>query len=80
VIDRLGKALEEPLETVEIGGVERRGAQRAELARGVLQALGVAAGEDDLGAFGARLPGVSRPMPALPPMTTTVWPSSPGAR
>jgi hypothetical protein len=69
VVDPRGEAVEEALEPVGIGGVERCGAQCAELAPGVLEALGVAAGDDDLGAYGARLPGVLNPMPALPPMT-----------
>jgi hypothetical protein len=54
VVDRRRKAVEEVLEAVGVGGVERRGAQRAELARGVPEALRGAAGEDDVGPFGAR--------------------------
>src|SRR5215216_7742520 len=45
--------MEEPREAFRIGGVEGCAASGAELARGVLQALGIAAGEDDLGPFGA---------------------------
>src|SRR5215207_2946825 len=45
--------MEEPREAFRIGGVEGSAAPGAKLARGVLQALGVAAGENDLGAFGA---------------------------
>src|SRR5262249_53683035 len=45
--------LEEPLEGNRIHGVEDRGAPRAELARGPLQALWIAAGEDQVGSFGA---------------------------
>jgi hypothetical protein len=57
VVDRLGKAVEEALEALGVGGVERRGPQCAELAPGMLETLGIAAGDDDLGAFGARQPG-----------------------
>ena len=35
--------------------------ERAELARGALEALGIAAGEDDVGALGARAPGRLEP-------------------
>jgi hypothetical protein len=34
-----------------VGGVERRGAQRAELARGALEALGITPSEDQLGSL-----------------------------
>ena len=40
-----------------IRGVEGRRAQRAELARGALQALGIPAGEDDVGSLRARSSG-----------------------
>ena len=51
------------------------------LARRPLQTVGVAAGEDHIGALGARpVARVSSPMPALPPMTTTVCPRSSGSR
>src|SRR4051812_27852215 len=53
LVDRLGKVVEEVGERGRIGDVERRGAQRAELARGVIEALAVATGDDDLGALGA---------------------------
>ena len=53
--------LEELLEPVGVGGVEGRGAHGAELAGRALEALGVAAGEDDVGALGARPPGGLEP-------------------
>src|SRR4051812_26669955 len=52
VVDRGRKVLEKPREAIRIGGVEGGAAQGAELARGVLQAPGIAAGDDDLGPFG----------------------------
>src|SRR5215208_3973405 len=55
--------MEEPREAFRIGGVEGSAAAGAELARGVLQALGIAAGEDDLGAFGACPAGGFEPDP-----------------
>jgi hypothetical protein len=36
-----------------VGGVERRGAQRAELARGALETLGITPSEDQLGSLNA---------------------------
>ena len=57
MVDRRGQLVEELLEPVEVGGVEGRRAPRAELGRGALEALGVAAGEDDVGALGAGAPG-----------------------
>jgi hypothetical protein len=51
VVDRR-KLVEEAPEAFEIGGVEGRTAQRAELACGVLNAFRVATGEYDLGALG----------------------------
>jgi hypothetical protein len=55
VVDRLRQLVEEALKALEIGGVERRTAQRADLACGMLDAFRVAAGENDLGALGPRL-------------------------
>ena len=62
-----------------VGGVEGGGAQRAEFALGVLQAVGVAAGEDDVGSLGACSPGCLEPDAALPPITMTVCPGSSGS-
>jgi hypothetical protein len=53
VVDRCGQVLEELREAIRIGGVERRAAARAQLARGLLEAFRVAAGDDDLGPRGA---------------------------
>jgi hypothetical protein len=53
VVDRCGQVLKEPREAIRIGGVEGGAAQRVKLARGLLQPLGVAGGEDDLGPRGA---------------------------
>jgi hypothetical protein len=52
VVDRCRKVLEEPREAVGVGGVEGGTAEGAELVGGVLDAVGIAAGEDDLGPFG----------------------------
>jgi hypothetical protein len=43
VVDWGWQVLEEPSEAVRVGGVECRAAEGAELSRGVLQALGIAA-------------------------------------
>ena len=63
VVDRRRQLVEEPLEALEVGGVERRTAQRAELACGVLEAFRVAAGENDIGALGPCSPGRLEPDP-----------------
>jgi hypothetical protein len=57
VVDRLGQAGEELLQRGCIRGVERRGGDGADLAPGLLEALGVAGGQDDLGARRARRVG-----------------------
>ena len=67
MVDRRGDVVEEALETLEIGGVERRGARRPDVARGGLEALGVAPREDDLGALGAGAPGRLEADPGAPP-------------
>jgi hypothetical protein len=61
VVDRFGQVTEEPFARSWAGGIEGGAAQRAEFARGVLQALGIAAGEDDVGALGAGSPGCLEP-------------------
>ena len=53
MVDRGRQVTEEPLEGSRIRGVEGRGAQRVELARGALEALGIPAGEDQLGPLSA---------------------------
>ena len=55
-------------------------APRADIKGCPFEPLGIAAGEDDVGTLGAGRRAVSSPMPALPPITTTVWPSSSGSR
>ena len=61
VVDRAWEILEERLQGGRIVGVEGRGALRAELARGSLEAFGIAPGEDDAGALGAGSPGGFQP-------------------
>ena len=56
VVYRGWQVAEEPLEGSRIRGVEGRGAQRLELARGALEALGIPAGEDHLGPLSACSP------------------------
>ena len=51
-----GRSSEEPLQRLGIGGVEGRGAQRVKLAGSPLEALGIPAGEDHLGAFSTGTP------------------------
>ena len=80
VVDLLRQALEELVEDGRVGRIEGCGAQRTEFGRGALQAPGIAAGEDDVGALGARPPGGLEPDPELPPITTTVCPGSCGSR
>jgi hypothetical protein len=80
MVDRCRQVLEEPCQRGRIGGVERRGASRAELQPGLLQATGVAAGEDDVGTLGRARRAVCSPIPALPPITTTVCPANSGSR
>ena len=53
VVDRRRQLVEEPIEALEVGSVERRTAQRAELACGMLEAFRVAAGENQLGPLSA---------------------------
>jgi hypothetical protein len=80
VVDGCRQASKEPPEGRRIGGVEGRAAQRADLVRGVPQALGVAAGDDDVGPSARARRAVSSPMPELPPSARTVCPGSSGSR
>ena len=57
----VGSVPEEPLEGSRIRGVEGRGAQRAELGRGALQALGIPASEDYVRPFSAGSSGGLEP-------------------
>lgn len=61
LVDRPGQSAEEPVEDSRIGGVEGRRAQRADFLRGVLKPLGIAAGQDDIGALGAGAAGGLEP-------------------
>lgn len=54
VVDRGGQLVEELREALEVGGIEGHSAQRIELARYVLKALGIPRGEDKLRARGER--------------------------
>ena len=56
-----GRLVEEPLQRGRVVGVEGGGAPRVDVARGLLEALGIAAGEDDVGALGAGAPGGLEP-------------------
>src|ERR1700745_4124310 len=61
VVDLGGQPVEEAVEGGRVGGVEGRGAARADLGRGPLEALGVSSGQDDLGALGASAAGGLEP-------------------
>ncbi len=61
VVDRSGQVLEEPPQGGGVGGVERRGARGPDLARRGTEPVGVAAGDDDVGAFGPGPPGGLEP-------------------
>ena len=61
VVDRRRQLVEEALEALEVGGVKRRAAERAELACGVRQTFRVAAGENDIGTLGPCSPGRFKP-------------------
>ena len=62
VVDGSLEVGEEVLDGSQVIGIERRGAPRADLIRRVLQPLGVATGEDDVGAprFVRALPSPAR--------------------
>jgi hypothetical protein len=51
VVDRGRQLVEEPLQRGRVGGVEGGGAARVDVARRLLEPLGIAAGEDHLGAL-----------------------------
>jgi len=53
VVDRAWQRVEEPPERGRVGGVEGGGAARVDVARRLLEPLGITAGEDDLGALAA---------------------------
>ena len=80
MVDRTRQALEELRELVGVRGVECRSLQRANLECGLLQMLGIATGEDDLGPLRVCSAAGFGSMPELPPMTTTLCPVSSGWR
>ena len=80
VVDRRRQLVEEPVEPVEVGGVEGRTAQRAELRAARSSRSGSRAVRTTSAPSARARRAVSRPMPALPPITTTVCPSSSLAR
>ena len=57
MVDRSWQLVEEPLQRRRVGGVEGGGAPGADVERCSLEALGITAGEDDVGALAARAPG-----------------------
>jgi hypothetical protein len=61
VVGRLGQVSEELLQGGPVGGVEGRGAVRADVGRGLLEVVGIPAGEDDVGARSAGLPAGLQP-------------------
>ncbi len=75
-----GEIAEERLKLGRFVGIEGGGALRPDLVRRLGEALAVAPDQDDAGALGTGAPGSLQPIPALPPMTITVWPSRSGSR
>jgi len=61
MVDRSRQALEEPRQGSGVGGVEGRGALRANFQRRLLEPAGIAAGEDDVGALRPGAPGGLEP-------------------
>ena len=61
VIDLGGQTSEEPVAGGRVGGVEGRGAARADFGRGPLEAVGITPGQDDVGALGAGAAGGRQP-------------------
>src|SRR5215471_17619075 len=80
VVDRGRQVSEESFQRSRIIGVEGGGAQRADLARGALEALAIPGGEDQLGPLSARSSGGFEPDAGAAPITTTVCPRSWGSR
>ena len=79
MVNRARQILKERLQGSRIVGIEGRGALGAEFARRLFEAFAIASGERMMLAPSARARrAVSRRMPALPPMMTTVWRSSSG--
>jgi hypothetical protein len=61
MVDRVGQAVEEPLQRCRVGGVEGGGAPRVDVERCLPQPLGIPAGEDDVGALTAGASGGLEP-------------------
>jgi hypothetical protein len=61
VVDRCWQVLKEPLRGSRVGGVEGCGALRADLQRRLLEPVGIAAGEDYIGALSPGAPGCLEP-------------------
>jgi hypothetical protein len=61
MVDRVGQVLEESLQRGRIGGVEGGGAPSADVKRCLLEALGIRAGEHDLGTLRAGSLGCCEP-------------------
>jgi hypothetical protein len=80
MIDRCRQVAEEPLQRGRVVGVEGRGAFGADLQRGLFEPVGIAAVWMTSAPSARARPAVSSPMPALPPITTTVCPASSGSR
>ena len=66
VVDRLRQLGPELRESVEVGGIEGRGAGGPEVGCRSAQPVGVAAGDDDVGAFEPRQPGGLEPDASAP--------------
>ena len=75
VVDRRGQLVEERPEPVEVRGVEGRDAPRVDLGRGLLEASRSRPVRMTSAPSARASRAVSSPMPALPPITTTVWPA-----
>ena len=80
VINPSRQLVEEALQLSEVGSVKGRAVLCAKLARCALKGLRIPGREDELRSPSRASRAVSRPMPALPPITTTVWPRSCGSR
>ena len=57
MVDRAWQLVEEPLQRCRVGDVEGGGAPRLDVARCLLEPLGIAGGEDDVGALAAGAAG-----------------------
>ena len=78
MVNRARQILKERLQGSRIVGIEGRGALGAEFARRLFEAFAIAPVRMMLAPSARARRAVSRPMPALPPMMTTIWRSSSG--